>query len=334
MPAVSMRTSFLADSRSSRSSSEARWRGVHRHAEDAAVGAQLFVRGDAVGVQRDQAEVAGAVLGGEGGGDLGGGGGLADAGRADQREHAALVFDGQFMLVGDDVAFQHAGGPGHLVGHVGRQAGDQLADQCGRQAAVQQALRQLRLARVALQLFHEGQHAEALFDQVAHGAQLAQHLVVGALAGAGVDADRLGLGQVHFVAQHRGLAAGGGCGSKRGGGGAAGRGRGFRHRQRRGDAGVDLGLAALEHAFTHVVLEGQRAHAQRFDVLLDAMVRCGLEAGLLTRRALGERGLALRRLFLAQHGNLVLDLARVAVVQRGAGVAADGVRHARCAGFG
>src|SRR6185369_7941783 len=59
--------------------------GVHRHAEDAAVGAQLFVRRDAVGVQRDQAEIRGAVLGGEGGGDLGGRGGLADAGGADQR---------------------------------------------------------------------------------------------------------------------------------------------------------------------------------------------------------------------------------------------------------
>ena len=32
--------------------------GVHRHAEDAAVGAQLLVRGDAVGVERDQAQGA------------------------------------------------------------------------------------------------------------------------------------------------------------------------------------------------------------------------------------------------------------------------------------
>ena len=33
-------------------------RGVHRHAEDAAVGAQLLVRRHAVGVERDQAEAA------------------------------------------------------------------------------------------------------------------------------------------------------------------------------------------------------------------------------------------------------------------------------------
>ena len=33
-------------------------RGVHRHAEDAAVGAQLLVGADAVGIERDQAEVA------------------------------------------------------------------------------------------------------------------------------------------------------------------------------------------------------------------------------------------------------------------------------------
>ena len=68
-------------------------RGVHRHAEDAAVGAQLLVGADAVGVERDQAEVGGAVAGGEGGGDLGRRRRLADAGGADQREHAAAVLD-------------------------------------------------------------------------------------------------------------------------------------------------------------------------------------------------------------------------------------------------
>ena len=66
-------------------------RGVHRHAQDAAVGAQLFVRADPVGVERDQAQVGGAVLGGKRGRDLGGRGGLAHARGADQRVHAALA---------------------------------------------------------------------------------------------------------------------------------------------------------------------------------------------------------------------------------------------------
>jgi hypothetical protein len=57
-----------------------------------------------------------------------------------------------------------------------RQALDQLADQRRREAGVQQLLRQLRLARLALQLFHEGQCAETLFDEAAHRAQLAHHL--------------------------------------------------------------------------------------------------------------------------------------------------------------
>jgi hypothetical protein len=38
----------------------------------------------------------------------------------------------------------------------------------GEKPAVEQLLRQLRLARLALQLLHEGQRAEALFDQAAH----------------------------------------------------------------------------------------------------------------------------------------------------------------------
>ena len=94
MPAVSISTIFLRRQQVEQVFQRgAVVRGVHRHAEDAAVGAQLLVRADAVGVERDQAEVAGAVLGGEGGGDLGGAGGLADAGGADQRVDAAAVFE-------------------------------------------------------------------------------------------------------------------------------------------------------------------------------------------------------------------------------------------------
>ena len=61
-------------------------RGVDRHAEDAAIGAQLLVGADPVGVERDEAEVGGAVLGRERGRDLRGRRRLADAGRADQRD--------------------------------------------------------------------------------------------------------------------------------------------------------------------------------------------------------------------------------------------------------
>ena len=153
-------------------------RGVHRHAEDAAVGTQLLVRADAVGVERHQPEVGRAVLGGEGGGELGGAGGLAHTGGADQRVDAALVFERRLVLGGQQVALEHAGGPGGFVGHVGAQALGELADQRRREAAVEQLLRQAGLARLALQFLHEGERAEALLDQALHRAQLVHHVLL------------------------------------------------------------------------------------------------------------------------------------------------------------
>jgi len=280
-------------------------RGVNRHAEDAAIGAQLFVRADAVGVEGDQAQVAGAMLGGESGRDLGSAGGLADAGGADQREHAALVFQRGFGFAGQQVAFEHVGGPGVFVANVGGHALDQLAGERRREAAVQQLLNQLRLHRLALQFFHEGQCTEAVFDQALHRAQLVHHVLLVA-AGDGLvhGAGRVGQGRhgghAHFFAQHRRLTQ-----QRRAGGGSGSRYRGSRRRhdrqrwrfwrcgvglacsqallERAGQVafgfdergflltlmGADRGLAALQHAFTHVVLERQRAHRQACDVFTD-----------------------------------------------------------------
>jgi hypothetical protein len=62
MPAVSISTMLLARQQVQQVFQRgAVVRGVHRHAQDAAVGAQLLVGGHAVGVQRDQAQVGRAV---------------------------------------------------------------------------------------------------------------------------------------------------------------------------------------------------------------------------------------------------------------------------------
>jgi hypothetical protein len=130
---------------------------------------------DAVGVQRDQAQVGRAVLGGKGGGQLGGAGGLADTGGADQGVHAAHVFQrlsrsAVGRLRSSTPAAQAISSP-----PVSGRLSTSLRIKAAR-SHVQQLLRQLRLARLALQLLHEGQGAEALFDQAAHRAQLAHHL--------------------------------------------------------------------------------------------------------------------------------------------------------------
>ena len=49
--------------------------------------------------------------------------------------------------------------------------------------------------------------------------------------------------------------------------------------QARQQLGRTFGMAALEHAFAHVVLERQRAHLQLLDVVLDAGVERRLDAG-------------------------------------------------------
>jgi hypothetical protein len=99
---------------------------VNRHAQDAAVGAQLLVRPHPIGIQRDEAQVGSTVLRGKGGGELGGAGGLAHASGAHQREHAALVLERLAGLAGDEVALQHAAGPCSGLDVVG-QLVDELA---------------------------------------------------------------------------------------------------------------------------------------------------------------------------------------------------------------
>jgi hypothetical protein len=64
---------------------------MHRHAEDLAVDAQLLVSAYAVAVGGDQGQLVGAEAHHAARRELGGGGGLADAGRPHQRIHAALV---------------------------------------------------------------------------------------------------------------------------------------------------------------------------------------------------------------------------------------------------
>jgi hypothetical protein len=127
--------------------------------------------------------LAGTVLRRERGGQLRGAGGLADAGRADQRVDAALVLQRGFVSAGHQVALEHAGGPGRFVGDFGAEALGQLADQRRREAAVEQLLRQARLRGMALQLLHEGERAEALLDQALHRAQLVHHLLLAAQRG-------------------------------------------------------------------------------------------------------------------------------------------------------
>ena len=294
-------------------------RGVHRHAEDAAVGAQLFVRRDAVGIERDQAKVGRTVLAGEGRRDLGGGGGLAHARRADQRQHAALVFQCRRGVAAMQIALEHAGGPAVLVVGVGTQALGQLADQRRREAAFQQLLRQARLPGLALQFFHEGERPEAFFDQALHRLQLVHHVELVASCRTAIGRQRhMDLAAQrrphrprrgrhrrssrHFVAQHRWLTRRRGRGA---GGGLAGTGQ-LRHaraqRAGRGRApgrgrlqrclGFGLGLAPLEHAVARVVLERQRAGRQALDVLRHRGAGVRLRGGLL--------GLD-RELTLAQH---------------------------------
>src|SRR5690606_23201373 len=59
----------------------------------AAVCVQLLAGADALEVGGDQRHVAGAVAGGEARGDLGGGGGLAGAGRADEGNYVVAAAD-------------------------------------------------------------------------------------------------------------------------------------------------------------------------------------------------------------------------------------------------
>ena len=313
-------------------------RGVHRHAEDAAVGAKLLVGTDAVGIQRDEAQLRGTVPGGEGRGDLGGGGGLAHAGRADQGEDAALLFQRRIHLVGDEVAGEHLGGPGRLVRPVlavqmGRAALHQLAHQGRREADVQQALRQAGLHGLALQLLHEGQGAEALLDQALHRTQLVHHVLLVAAGAAGhVGQLRHGAllgGQADLVAQHGRIAArrlGGrrlhrgalgvqAAGAQRLHGGLrallAGRAhadQAFRRRQlgrgRRHLHGIRLaaqfGRATLEHALADVVLEAQRAHGQGLDIGIHGLAEGRLHALVALGHALCEAGAAGHR----GHGSL------------------------------
>ena len=93
-------------------------RQVRHDAQHAAIRAQLFVRADAVGVQGDQTHAAGAMGTGAHGGQLGGGGGLADTGRTDQGIDAAFFV--QRRGTGLEVALEHVHQPAHRLARVQR----------------------------------------------------------------------------------------------------------------------------------------------------------------------------------------------------------------------
>eukprot|EP01136_Pigoraptor_vietnamica_P029780 Opistho-1_new@88255 len=141
---------------------------MRHHAEHAAEGAQLLEAGDAVGVERDHADAGGAVLLHALGGQLGGGGGLADAGGTDQRDHAAFV--AQASAGGGDleVAGDHVHQPAHRFGGagVGGHALEHGARHRGRVAGADHLEHQVGLDRVLLGRAQPGQRVEALLDHV------------------------------------------------------------------------------------------------------------------------------------------------------------------------
>ena len=152
---------------------------VHHHAQDLAVDAQLLVAADTVGVGGDQGQLVRAVAHHAARGQLGGGGGLADAGRADQGVHAALLQQRVFVADGGQVTGQHGLNPAHGFGGILSRWHffNQEARQGGRETGGQHLAQHGRLLRLALGGGVPRQFGQLGFHQAAHGADLAHHAV-------------------------------------------------------------------------------------------------------------------------------------------------------------
>jgi hypothetical protein len=158
---------------------------VHGDAELAAVAVQLLAGADAGGVGGDQGDVTRGVLLGEARGQLGDGGGLAGAGRADQGDHAAFfqrVDRGDRQLARDQPQHQAAATMGFglqrdLHGHVAGQPGVEavLVHQVQRGGAHRAATQALVGEAVHLALDHLA-HAGHFLAQLADlGVVLGNH---------------------------------------------------------------------------------------------------------------------------------------------------------------
>jgi hypothetical protein len=129
------------------------------HAEDLGVDAQLILRADAITVGGQQRELGGAVAHRAACRELGRRGGLAHAGRSDQRVYAAARDQLVGGIDGREIARQHAGEPRLRLGRIEivRQALGDRARECGAVAREQQLARQTRAQRRAAQRVAPGE---------------------------------------------------------------------------------------------------------------------------------------------------------------------------------
>ena len=329
MPAVSISTIFLADEQVEQVFERgAVVRGVHRHAEDAAVGAQLLVGADAVGVERDQAEVA-----------------RRRAGwrrrrrswrwwwscrrrwRRSARTRRPGLRAPMLGFAGAQVALQHArrprrsrrrrrrSGRRRACGSAPARSRSRAASASGAPGAGWRCSFSMKASapkRSSIRPFIERSSA------IMPAWSRARRRRRGRPARGSRPARRRGPAQRSACAgraaaaarrSSRGSEAGVGMRVRgRGGGVELGR-RGERCSAARSGAGVDgcgargrraapdglalqRGLAALQHALAHVVLERQRAHRQPLDVLLDGR---RAELGSARRRRRGCRASPPRR---------------------------------------
>ncbi|MNK93780.1 hypothetical protein D3C87_1139550 [compost metagenome] len=149
----------------------------HRHIENAPQGLELLLGTDAEAVHAHQRNVLRAVLEHVTGGQLGQGGGLAHAGRADHGNHAAFFQRLDFR--GNDharqVRQQHAPGLTRLF-----DIGDhrqKVARQRAGQADALQATPEVGLVRTAALQLIPGQGAELYFHEFAQAVELETHRV-------------------------------------------------------------------------------------------------------------------------------------------------------------
>ncbi|MCY1429922.1 hypothetical protein D9M71_458550 [compost metagenome] len=157
----------------------------HRHIEDATEGLDLLLGANAETVHAHQGDVLRAVLEHVAGSQLGQGGGLAHAGRADQGDHAALFQ--RLDLRGADgvgeVRQEHAPGLARITDLV--HLVQQRAGQFGRQPHALQAAPEAGLLRTAALHLAPGDGAQLHFDQFTQATQFEAHGVQGGLVHAG-----------------------------------------------------------------------------------------------------------------------------------------------------
>jgi hypothetical protein len=100
------------------------------------------------------------------GGEFGGGGGLADTGRPDQRVDATTVDDIALAVDGQQASIGTSLDPGQrLCGiEIARQIGKQVAGELWRKAGVEQLAKNLGLHRLGARRFAPGETGQMLLD--------------------------------------------------------------------------------------------------------------------------------------------------------------------------